>query len=142
MNDAQPAAVAGGFRGSAHRSRCCPLTAPEPLQQGASSPPCLLHLYHCSCSLYLVHPHTYLACSSPTPSASLTCCVPQTHPAATAASPQVRDRAMLHLTQLQGGAGGAEAISTDLDINLAAFEASLRNYLDGDDTQQAFDVVS
>jgi len=55
---------------------------------------------------------------------------------------QVRDRAMLHLTQLQGGAGGAEAISPDLDINLAAFEASLRNYLDADDTQQPFDVVS
>lgn len=49
---------------------------------------------------------------------------------------------MLHLTQLQGGAGGAEAISPDLDINLAAFEASLRNYLDADDTQQPFDVVS
>lgn len=53
---------------------------------------------------------------------------------------EVRDRAMLHLTQLQGGAGGAEAISPDLDINLAAFEASLRNYLDADDTQQPFDV--
>jgi hypothetical protein len=48
---------------------------------------------------------------------------------------------MLHLTQLQGGAGGADAISTDVDINLAAFESSLRGYLDGDDTQQAFDVV-
>jgi hypothetical protein len=49
---------------------------------------------------------------------------------------------MLHLTQLQGGAGGSEAISPALDINLAAFESSLRGYLDGDDTQQAFDVVS
>lgn len=49
---------------------------------------------------------------------------------------------MLHLTQLQGGAGGAEAISPALDINLSAFESSLRGYLDGDDTQQPFDVVS
>lgn len=55
---------------------------------------------------------------------------------------EVRDRAMLHLTQLQGGAGGSEAISPALDINLAAFESSLRGYLDGDDTQQAFDVDS
>lgn len=54
---------------------------------------------------------------------------------------QVRDRAMLHLTQLQGGAGGTGAISTDLDINLSAFESSLRGYLDVDDTQQPFDVV-
>lgn len=48
---------------------------------------------------------------------------------------------MLHLTQLQGGAGGMGAISTDLDINLSAFESSLRGYLDVDDTQQPFDVV-
>lgn len=49
---------------------------------------------------------------------------------------------MLHLTQLQGGAGGAAAISPQLELNLAAFEASLRSYIDGDDTQQPFDVVS
>lgn len=55
---------------------------------------------------------------------------------------QVRDRATLHLTQLAGAAGGPEDISPSLDINLAAMEASLRSYIDTDDTQQAFDVVS
>jgi hypothetical protein len=49
---------------------------------------------------------------------------------------------MLHLTQMQGGAGGAGDITPQLDINLAAFESSLRGYIEGDDTQAAFDVVS
>jgi hypothetical protein len=51
---------------------------------------------------------------------------------------------MLHLTQMQGGTGaaGADDTSPQLDINLAAFESSLRGYIEGDDTQQPFDVVS
>eukprot|EP00775_Hariotina_reticulata_P012870 gene12870-12996_t len=53
---------------------------------------------------------------------------------------EVRDRAMLHLTQLEGAAGGAEAIHPRLDVNLAAMEASLQAYLSTDDTQQPFDV--
>jgi hypothetical protein len=55
---------------------------------------------------------------------------------------QVRDRAMLHLTQLKGADGGVEIIQPKLDVNLAAMEASLQTYLNTDDTQQPFDVVS
>jgi hypothetical protein len=52
---------------------------------------------------------------------------------------------MLHLAELQGGgaAGAAGAQPSPLaDANLAAFEGSLRSYLEGDDTQQPFDVMS
>jgi hypothetical protein len=73
----------------------------------------------------------------PTPSLH----TPSAHTLSTHTHTQVRDRAMLHLTQLQGGAGGAAAISPPLDANLAAFEAALKGYLDADDTQQPFDVV-
>ena len=55
---------------------------------------------------------------------------------------QVRDRAMLYLTQLGGAAGGTEEISPQLDVNLAAMEAALRDYVAADDTPQPFDVVS
>jgi hypothetical protein len=55
---------------------------------------------------------------------------------------QVRDRATLHLTQLAGSAGGPDAITPSLELNLAAMEGALNAYLSADDTQQPFDVVS
>jgi hypothetical protein len=54
----------------------------------------------------------------------------------------VRDRATLHLTQLAGSAGDPDAISPELELNLAAMEGALNAYLAADDTQQPFDVVS
>ena len=54
---------------------------------------------------------------------------------------QVRDRAMLHLTQLGGGAGGAAAFSPALDIDLMALEQGLRAYLAAGYTAEPFDLV-
>ena len=47
---------------------------------------------------------------------------------------------MLALTQLQGGAGGLDAVAPELDVNLTALEAQLRGFLSGD-TGLAFDMV-
>jgi coatomer protein complex subunit gamma len=55
---------------------------------------------------------------------------------------EVRDRAMLYLTQLGGAAGGSEAIIPHLEVNLAAMESALQVYLSLGDTQQVFDVSS
>jgi len=52
---------------------------------------------------------------------------------------EVRDRAVLALTQLQGGAGGLDAVAPELDVNLTALEAQLRGFLSGD-TGLAFDM--
>jgi hypothetical protein len=54
---------------------------------------------------------------------------------------QVRDRAVLALTQLQGAAGGTDAVTPALDVNMTALESQLRSFLSGD-TGLAFDMVS
>lgn len=55
---------------------------------------------------------------------------------------QVRDRAVLHLTQLQGLAGGPEAVTITLDANLVAMEGQLREYVSSSETAEPFDLVS
>lgn len=53
---------------------------------------------------------------------------------------QVRDRATLHLQQLEGKAGGPEAVQPRVDVNLSALERSLADYLAGP-TDKPFDLV-
>eukprot|EP00879_Flechtneria_rotunda_P030633 GHRR01033294.1.p1 GENE.GHRR01033294.1~~GHRR01033294.1.p1 ORF type:complete len:577 (+),score=217.98 GHRR01033294.1:1477-3207(+) len=55
---------------------------------------------------------------------------------------EVRDRAMLHLTQLGGAAGGVDAIHPSLDVSLTAMEAALQDYMAAGTTQQPFDLSS
>ncbi|GIL83130.1 hypothetical protein Vretimale_11463 [Volvox reticuliferus] len=52
---------------------------------------------------------------------------------------EVRDRAMLHLEQLEGKAGGPEAVQPRVDVNLAAMEKALADYLAGP-TDKPFDI--
>jgi hypothetical protein len=53
---------------------------------------------------------------------------------------QVRDRATLHLKQLEGKAGGPEAVLPRLDVNLSAMEKALADYLAGS-TDKPFNIV-
>lgn len=54
---------------------------------------------------------------------------------------QVRDRATLHLEQLEGKAGGPDAVQPRLDVNLVAMEKALADYL-AVGTDKPFDIVS
>ncbi|PNH02526.1 Coatomer subunit gamma-2 [Tetrabaena socialis] len=53
---------------------------------------------------------------------------------------EVRDRATLHLQQLEGKAGGPEAVLPRVDVNLTALEKALADYLAGP-TDKPFDIV-
>ncbi|KAG2436060.1 hypothetical protein HYH02_011571 [Chlamydomonas schloesseri] len=52
---------------------------------------------------------------------------------------EVRDRATLHLEQLEGKAGGPEAVQPRLDVNLLAMEKALTDYLAAG-TDKPFDI--
>ncbi|KXZ54500.1 hypothetical protein GPECTOR_4g565 [Gonium pectorale] len=52
---------------------------------------------------------------------------------------EVRDRATLHLQQLEGKAGGPEAVQPRVDVNLTALEKALSDYLAGP-TDKPFDI--
>lgn len=53
----------------------------------------------------------------------------------------MRDRATLHLEQLEGKAGGPDAVQPRVDVNLVAMEKALADYLAGH-TDKPFDIVS
>jgi len=53
---------------------------------------------------------------------------------------QVRDRATLYLSQLEGGGSGEEAVQPQWDVPFKNLEASLRAYLQNG-AQHAFDLV-
>lgn len=55
------------------------------------------------------------------------------------ADDEVRDRATLYLAQLDGLAGGPEAVEVHMDTNLVALERSLKEYLSGP-TDRPFDL--
>ncbi|KAG2486424.1 hypothetical protein HYH03_014871 [Edaphochlamys debaryana] len=52
---------------------------------------------------------------------------------------EVRDRATLHLQQLEGKAGGPDAVQPRLDVNITAMEKALSDYLAGP-TDKPFDI--
>mmetsp|Transcript_4485 Transcript_4485/g.7532 ORF Transcript_4485/g.7532 Transcript_4485/m.7532 type:complete len:900 (-) Transcript_4485:576-3275(-) len=53
---------------------------------------------------------------------------------------EVRDRATLYLTQLDGLAGGTQAITAQPDVSLAGLEKGLQEYLAAGATDRPFDV--
>lgn len=55
---------------------------------------------------------------------------------------EVRDRATLHVHQLQGMAGGPAAISTPLDISMVSLEQQLKAYLASGETEVPFDLAA